>query len=305
MKLLYQGKDIYPEVSVNRCYHDMYGEKQSDELLLRLNDNRRLWDTWKPQKGDTIAVEVGSAKTGQMYIDSILPEGSLITLRAFSVPQSAKDKRSKSWEKVRLLQLGKEIADRNGLGFEQYGVTDQLYEYVSQNNLPDFAFLQQRVTLEGVAVLVYDGKLIMYDEAYIEKQTPVKTVVVTPASKFEYRDDRVNAYGSAEVINGSMTGVFMAPNGGAKVLSKTIPVQMTSQAEANRFARGLLRDANKNSATGTLWTLLMLEYAAGSIVELQTDGVASWDGPALITRIRHDFTSCMSKIYFRRPLEGY
>ena len=51
MKILYEGVDIYPDVSVHRCYHDMYAEKQSDELLLKLNDTRELWDSWNPKKG--------------------------------------------------------------------------------------------------------------------------------------------------------------------------------------------------------------------------------------------------------------
>ena len=40
MKIIYEGTDIYPEISVHRCYHDMYADKQSDELLLKLNDTR-------------------------------------------------------------------------------------------------------------------------------------------------------------------------------------------------------------------------------------------------------------------------
>ena len=58
MKILYEGADIYPDVSVHRCYHDMYAEKQSDELLLKLNDTRELWASWNPKKGDTIAIDI-------------------------------------------------------------------------------------------------------------------------------------------------------------------------------------------------------------------------------------------------------
>lgn len=127
MKILYEGVDIYPDISVHRCYHDMYAEKQSDELLLKLNDTRELWDSWNPKKGDTIAIEDGAAKTGKMFVESVIPESGIITLRAYSVPQSAKDKRSKSWEKVKFLQLAQEIAGRHGLTLETYGITDQTY----------------------------------------------------------------------------------------------------------------------------------------------------------------------------------
>lgn len=194
MKILYEGVDIYPDISVHRCYHDMYAEKQSDELLLKLNDTRELWDSWNPKKGDTIAIEDGAAKTGKMFVESVVPESGIITLRAYSVPQSAKDKRSKSWEKVKFLQLAQEIAGRHGLTLETYGITDQTYDYVEQNNLADFAFFQNRCTLEGAAFLVYDGKLVVYDEAYMESQQPVDTITITPANDFEYVDDVVDAY---------------------------------------------------------------------------------------------------------------
>lgn len=306
MKVIYEGVDIYLDISVHRCYHDMYAEKQSDELLLKLNDTRQLWDTWSPKKGDTIAIEDGAAKTGKMFVESVVPESGIVTLRAYSMPQSVKDKRSKAWEKVKFLQLAQEIAGRHGLTLQTYGITDQTYDYVEQNNLPDFAFFQQRCTLEGAAFLVYDGKLVVYDEAYMEGQTPSDTITIIPVSDFQYRDEGSNAYGSAEVVNGGLTGTFTAPAGGDKVLRKVIPIRISDQMEADRFARGLLRDANKEATVGTLWTgSLLRNYAAGSVVTLDTEGVQSWDGPAFISRIRHDYVKTRSKLYLRKPLEGY
>ena len=306
MKIIYEGVDIYPEISVHRCFHDMYAEKHADELLLKLNDTRQLWDVWGPKKGDRIAVEDGAAKTGEMHVESVVPASGIITLRAYSVPQSVKAKRSKSWEMVYFLQLAQEIADRHGLTLETYGITDQIYDYVEQNNLPDLAFLQHRCTLEGAAFLVYDGKLIIYDEAYMEAQSPVDTVTITPASDFEYRDEGSDAYGMAEAVNGSYTGTFTAPGGSDKLLRTILPLRMTNQGEADRFAKGLLRDANKGAVVGTLWTASMLRnYAPGSMVELSTEGVRSWDGPAFVTRVRHDYVKTRSKIYLRKPLEGY
>lgn len=125
-------------------------------------------------------------------------------------------------------------------------------------------------------------------------------------NSLQYRDEGTNAYGSAEAVNGGLTGTFAAPNGGDKVLRRILPFRMTDQSEADRFAKGLLRDANKNATVGTLWTgSLLRDYAAGSVVTLATEGVKSWDGTAFISRIRHDYVKTRSKLYLRKPLEGY
>lgn len=298
--------DIYPQISVHRCYHDMYAAGRSDEVLLRFNDTRALWDRWSPKKGDVVAVEDGAARTGRMFVESVVPESGIYTLRAYSAPQSVREKRSKSWEKVKFLQLAGEIANRHSLILETYGIIDRTYNYVEQNNLSDFAFLQTRCALESAAFLVYDGKLVIYDEAYMERQAPVDTISITQINDFEYRDEGANAYGTAEAANGSFLGTFSAPGGGDKVLRRILPLCMSGQAEADRFAKGLLREANKEAQTATIWTgSLLRSYAPGSVITLSTEGAASWDGPAFISRIRHDYVKLRSKLFLRRPLEGY
>lgn len=132
------------------------------------------------------------------------------------------------------------------------------------------------------------------------------TLTITPASDFEYRENAGQLYGSAEIRNGGITGSFSAPSGGEQVFLKVVSVSMSSQAEADRFARGILRDINKGVQTGILWSgELLRNYAPGSMVELVTEGVPSWNGPAFISRIRHDYVKMRSKLYLRKPLEGY
>ena len=72
---------------------------------------------------------------------------------------------------------------------------------------------------------------------------------------------------------------------------------MSNQDEANRFAKGLLRDANKDMTTSVTWSPIARSYAAGSIVNIKTAGTASWDGPAFLTHVRHDYVREQSKLF--------
>ena len=306
MKVIYNGKDIYPDISVSECYVDSYAEKHTDEILLRLNDTAKLWDIWAPKKGDEIAVENGNVKSGTMFVESITPEAGIVTLRAFSIPQSLRDKTDKSWEKIQFTQLAAEIADKHGLTLELYDVTDQRYDYVEQRKTPDITFLQGRCELEGLAFLVYDKKLVIYSEAEMEHKETIDTLEITAADHFEYRNQDAAHFGEAEIVNGAIRGTFKAPSGGDKLLRKTLKVKLSGTPEADRFAKNLLRLNNKYSAVATLWAGGLLQnYAAGSVVNIKTDSARSWDGPAFITHIRHDIVKGKSKVEFRKPLEGY
>lgn len=305
MQILYKGKDIYNDISVNSCFHDMYADGHSDTLFLRFNDTRRLWDGWQASEEETISLIDGTAKTGKMFIKSVVPQNALYTLRASSTPPALWDKTNKSWEQVRLLQIVQEIAGRCGLSFEQHDVSDQVYEYVRQAKIPDALFLRQRCALEGAAFLIYDGKLVLYDEAAMESQSPHKTLEVDIDGDFTYMDRSGAAYSSAEIINGKFTGTFQGPNEKGGLYRRVVSTQISSQGEADRFAEGLLRYVNKNMATGSLKTTIVRDLAAGSVMNLKTEGAASWDGPAFLYHIRHDYISKKSKLIFRKPLEGY
>lgn len=305
MKIMYQGVDIYPDISVNQCYHEMYAEGHSDELILRLNDTQGRWDEWSPEAGDTISVSDGAADTGKMFIHSIIPENGSITLRALSCPLTALDPSSKSWEKVRFFQICEEIADRHALKFVSIGLTDHSYKFVSQTNEPDFIFLQKRCRLEGTAFLVFDGRLVVYDEQALEQQSPVKTIRVTTDSEFEFSDKSGQMYGAAMITNGLKNGQYKAGIG-KKTLKEYLPLYMDDEIEASRYAAGLLRNANKYMVSGVIWyPAVASDVAAASMITVHNDVLTSWDGTMFVYRIRHDYEKRKTKIFLRKPLEGY
>ena len=323
MKLYYNGVDIYPDVSVNYAVHEMYAEKQADTLVIRFNDVKGVWSKWKPAAGDTVRFQEGASDTGKMFLHSCTPENGLFTLRALSIPKSGTTKRSKSWEGVRFLQLANEIAANHGLTFQNYGCKDQLYPFIAQDNETDFAFFSRICTLEGCQMLVYDGKLLAYRESYIEKQPAGGSLTVDENGNFTY-DNAGPVYGSCEINAGSSRGTFKDPKAKSPAIlrPKTIAeaqgyapglpkstdntkIMCTNNAEAARFAAGLLRNVNKYAKTGHFSKSLLTGYAAASLLTIKTKKASAWNGTVFVYKTRHDFVGNKSTVYFRETLEGY
>lgn len=189
MNLYYNGVDIYGDVSVNYCVHEMFAEKQADTLVIRFNDTKGTWSKWQPAEGDTVQFKEGASDTGKMFVHSMKPENGLFTIRAMSMPKSGKTKKSKSWEGVRFLQLANEFAGNHGLTFQNYGCADQVYPYIKQDNETDFTLFHRLCTLEGCQMLIFDGKLLAYNEQYIEGQTPAGSLSVDENGVFSYEDN--------------------------------------------------------------------------------------------------------------------
>lgn len=303
-KVIYEGVDIYPDVSVGRCWCDERAWGGLDALTVDFGDTRRRWDSWRPAPGDSIAVEDGAARTGRMLVSSVVPQSSRFTVTAYPAPREMRERRCKSWERVRLFQLVGEVAQRHGLTYETYGLENFEYAYVEQDNESDLAFLDRRLTYEGASLIVHDGALVCYSGLWAETQAVAGELSVTPGVDYEFRDDSARSAGACEVTDGTTMGTFDAGTGG-RLLRKVVPERISSVGEAERWARGLLRAENREATTMVIRTDSMLrQYAAGSVLDLSASAAASWDGTAVVSRIRHDYYDTKAKVWLTRPL-GY
>lgn len=303
IKLTYQGQDITDYVSINKCIHDMYAEDKADSLYLWVNDLSGVWSQWQPQKGDLITATYGAIGTGKMYLYDCTPHNGRYLMKATALPPTYAERHNKTWQQVRLLQIGQEVASRHGLGFKSYGVTDQLYAYILQTNQDDFSFLNWRATLEGCSLIVCDGNVILYDRMSYEAPgtEPVYFLELSPQADYEYHDRSADMYGSCVVERGAYVGEYS--HGDGPVLRPTEPIYLTSNAEAGRFAKNLLRNANKACLTGYVRGQVMTGYAPGSTAVIKNVNASTWDGGVFLTHVRNDYGDCTSKIFFRKPSE--
>lgn len=305
MKLFINNVDVYQDVSVNYCTHEMFAEKQADGLVIRFNDNKGTWSKWQPKEGDSIRFKEGAADTGKMFIHSMTSENGFFTIRALSLPLNGKTKRSKSWEGVRFYQIAHGIAAAHGLTFQSYGCADQVYPYLVQENETDFAFFSRLCTLESCQMIIYDGKLLAYSEPAMEAKEPAGSILVNQNGKFSYHDDRAARFGSCAIICGDYSGTFTAPGAAGGGILCPNNIRVSSSGEAARFAKGLLRNANKYGRTGYFSRSFLPGYAAASLLKLETKKASAWDGTVFVYKVRHDYVGNKTTIFFRDTLEGY
>lgn len=305
MVLEYEGVDITPSVSVDTSWHWMYGEGHADVLTLRCADTKSLWDSWGPKKGDRIKVSDGAATTGDMWVDEVKPKSSLIEIHAMSIPDGASQERhARSWEHVRLSQLLQEVCNDQSLGYETYGLTDRVYSYVEQGGVPDLEFLARRCAYEGLAFLVYDGKLVVYDMRELESQTPDATITIAPGIDFDLDADDDRRYGSCTVTDGTVRATYEAFDG--KNLEIRLGDRISDQAEGERFAQHLLHFKNRSARTISITTETFLrQYSAGSVFNLESTSAASWNGPAFIDRMFHDYVNRRSRLWAHQSITEY
>jgi uncharacterized protein len=308
MNIIYNEEDITASVQplVLRLTDNAGGKP--DSITAVFADSEGLWSKWKPAKGDRIQVREGGFNSGVMFIDQLAQKAGKFEIKALSIPQASKTARSQVWENVRLLEIAAQIAARYGFILRVFNVENHIYERVDQIEDPDFAFLAFRCMLEGYALKISDRSIIIYDER-MEEQKPAgseSTIYLTDMIEgFEFTDTSIDIFKKSIVRNQIPTRLIQGEYSDDSVDGPTSTKNLytTNQAEANRWAKGVLRGWNKQMVSGTFSTNLRPGLAAGSNVYVLDIGM--FDGKYFIDRLIHDFVKNRTRMMVRKPLEGY
>lgn len=303
VQLIYEGKDIAGAIEVNKVDITDTAGGMADSLEVRANDTQGVWSQWNPQKNDTIQVIQDGFDSGIMYVDEIEQQRGYYIIRALSLPQETKTNKTKCWEEVRFLEFAGEIAVRYGMQLQTYGIENYLYSRVEQTEQTDFEFLAFRCMLEGYALKITGGEVVIYKEQYMESQQPAKTIHLTDLDgDYQFKIKSTGIYSACTVTQGSIQVEYKAEG----VYGPTFRVDnigLSGPGEAARYAQNILRHYNKQERIGRCSIQLDLGIAAGNTIQIVGVGMA--DGKYFCEKIIHKVIEKKSLLRLRKPLEGY
>lgn len=303
--LYYNGTDVTEESKVSACImHDRAGG-EADYLTAIFSDSLDQWPAWGPQRGDTMRLVDGDFNSGELFVDDPQLQNGSFRVEALSTPVTAKRQKTRIWREVHLMGMINDVAQGCGLSVQTYGVSDYTYSAISQNSETDLAFLARVCAREGYAVKVTGGALVVYNEKNMENQPPQKTITpndVTPGFTF---GRGVGMLQQVEVVyfnpksGQTYRQTATAPNveGGTAKIKELC----SNDGEAQRFARGFLRMANKEGHLGRVTLLQQSDLAAGSTIQLQDFGPEK-DGAWYVYGVDQDAMHATTTLLLRRPL---
>lgn len=338
--ILYNGKNISsslaPYLKSLTVTDNMGGV--ADDLQITLEDREALWQgLWLPEIGATLDVSIicenwpellGTVyRLGLFEIDEITSSGppSEVQIKAVSVPDDNKLRgveRTRSWEKAELKRIANDIAAGAALTLAYEPDYNPIIDRAEQSEESDLNFLHELLRDHGLALKIFDKKLVIFDEADYEAAEPTATIYkpqqasdtgtafeikavksyslksklrdIYKACHVKYQDGK-----SKEKIEASFTDP-------QKNSGKTLEVneQAKTQADAERLAKKRLRAKNCQEVTGSFSLLGNPLLLAANTVAL--NGFGAYDATYVITRATHSIGGGFTTdIEIRRCLNGY
>ena len=254
---------------------------------------------------------------GKFEVDTITNSGppNEAKIKLISIPTSANIRgveKTRAWEKAKLSQILKDIADGASMEYYFDAEDDPVLERAEQSEQTDLSFLQKLCKDAGLALKVTDKKIVIFDIAEYEKAEPVLKISKKQSSvlSFDCRTTIHDVYKACHVKykhskkSEMIEYTFTDPN---RKEGQTLQInqKVSSIEEAEKLAKKKLHEKNLEETSVSLTMIGNFALLASNTVELA--GFHKYDGKYLITRSSHDIgnSGYTTKIELRRVIDGY
>ena len=309
VSLVYNGANATGQIApylASFQYTDIASDS-SDSINIEINDRDHMWiGPWYPVKGDklkpTILVAnweggggMAALPCGTFCVDDFSFQGGPIRLsmEAVAIPADTgfnETERTETYENTNLQEIGQTIAGRAGIAlfFEASNVS---IEKVEQNNQADCAFYNDLVKKYGLALKIYDDKLVVFSEADYESKGP--KAILTPADfdpGWTFNTKTTGTYTGVkyQYANSDKNKTFTVTAGTeGRTLDCNEPADNLTEATA--IALAAVNNANKGTTTMTITMKAIPGLIASDCIQIQ--GLKRLDGKYYIEKITHSVGS--------------
>lgn len=311
------GKDVTKDISpynMTFSYSDVL-EGESDTAQINLHDEKRLFVAdWFPKRGDTAEITLSRENWGSDTGVTTLPLGSFeideisitsgdggnkASIKLNSIANKSELRsidKSKSWEKVKLSKIAKDIADAAKMELFYDTKEDPIVERVEQKEKSNLAFLHTLCQKYYLSLRVSDKKLIIFDTEKYEQQKPVKNL--------KYGGGIIKSFSGRATISKIYKSCHVKYQHGKQAAKIETTVEdpdkeeglvlelnqrVESQAEAEKLAKNTLKKKNREEIKVSLTVVGNFIYLAGNCISLE--GYGFFDGKYLIEKSTHNIGS--------------
>ena len=308
--VLIEGKDITKDIEnylTGVTYTDEL-EGEANTAQINLQDRERLFIAdWFPNRGDSANIILNrsnwsgvtdSVDFGLFEIDEIENKvsnsGNTASIKLNSIANKTELRsidKSRSWEKVKLSKIAKDLADEAKLELF-FDADDVDIDRAEQKETSNLKFLHKICKDNGLCLRVSNGKLIIFDVERYEAKEPIQTLtygdgnIISFSGKATiskiYKACRVKYQHGKQAEKIEYTYTDESKTSG---ITLEISQKVENPAEAEKLARKKLKEKNREEVKVTLQVIGDFIYFAGQNIQL--DDFGFYSGKYMIKRATH------------------
>ena len=222
LRLLLAEKDVSQSLQSDLLSFEFADREngEADEVSILLKDTDGKWaGTWKPEGGESVKAYLAKGTTtdqglnraelycGRFFVDQMRVMGPPRTfeIRAVSIPLNKpirKKEKTRAWENQSLKVIAQAIAKEASVELLFESEENPIYDRVDQSGESDLKFLSRLAEEAGLSIKVTDDQLVIFDQAYFEKQQPTQNLILGQSAILSWSFDNVQSetYRSCTVI---------------------------------------------------------------------------------------------------------
>lgn len=330
IELIYQGKNITEDIAPDllRFAYSDNATGMADDVTIELKDNNRKWiSSWAPNKGDIIKPSIITTDwryggdncrlfCGTFLVDVPSYSGPprIMALGGIAVPVNTgfmTTQKSRTWESASIKKIAQTIANNAELKLHFDSKLNPVIQFIEQSEEADVSFLLNVCKSAGLAMKLYNQKIVIYNEVEYEAKAPVATLIESDMENWSANTSWTDTgYDGCKVeytdpdSGATLSYTFWAPGrkNGKKVFKENCEAK--SHADAQRLAKAKLRELNKKEYSFSCTLPIRLDLCAGQAVNLESFG--RFDGKYFIDKIGYTVGGGSTiSLDLHRCLEGY